>query len=217
MISFTDVYCPQDEFRIISQIYRIAKDGIFFIFYKKYFDSLQNNFNSKPDEAWYVNTITSYYDSAVLQWCLIFGSYKEPTHYSNLLNYPGIKRKLENLTGYSELCRHTFKDYFLKEAKIEFEEYKKFHKETKKYRDMYLIHREHHSSVVNYGDIISPKLDNCRVTLDTVFILILKLLKKYPKEPDQLNTYLFQHEDLVSVQQLEDSMKRDYLPLSFIR
>ena len=150
------VYLPQDEFRLLYQQVSILRDGICYSYYYKKFEHFLST-HTLPQEDFYRFSSNAYYDEIILSWCKIFGSYNEPCHYKEILKYQSIKECLESIQhGLSneELLSSFLLDYADKTG-----EYKKYHEETKKYRDMYLIHREHAITKVSDGDIIFPKVD----------------------------------------------------------
>jgi hypothetical protein len=87
-------YLSQSDSRLINALYSTCLEGVYYCLYKEYFDKIESLFKSKPSAFWYIQTVNAYYDLAVINWCKIFGSYTEPTHYSKIFNHDFIKSKL---------------------------------------------------------------------------------------------------------------------------
>jgi hypothetical protein len=81
---FTVVYLLRKEKCLINAVYELTCEGFICANYTKKLDKKQNDF-VLLQQHWYQFTRNSYYDTAIRNWCMLFGSRNEPTHYSKLL------------------------------------------------------------------------------------------------------------------------------------
>ncbi|HAU0782367.1 TPA: hypothetical protein JBH16_15265, partial [Legionella pneumophila] len=155
---FQDVWLPQEECRLLKQMYSLAGDGLQYLYYKKWFSENELNI-SQIDSAWYTYTVNGYYDLTLRNWCMLFGNYSEPTHYFKLQDYNGIKKYLQSIFGFMEIDKDKLREELLKLAGLSLQEFSSYHSLVLDYRNRYLSHREHHPDQINDGDLTYPILD----------------------------------------------------------
>lgn len=189
------VYIPHTEYRLISAMYELVCDGVFYCMYKSYFDSIAESFNKKtPNHIWFIHTVNAYYDLAVSHWCKVFGSHSEPTHYYNLIETQSLVIKLLEV-GIEAADTEHLKGFLLNGCNLKAEEYDTYHQLTKEYRDRNLVHREHSPDEINDGDLYFPKLDIAKDTFLSLALLLINLAKKFPEVGDEVNSYRFLYGD----------------------
>ena len=88
------------------------------------------------DNMW-TFTQNCYSESAILHWCKVFGSYKEPTHYTHF-----FKGKCFSLLDGSHLTEDHVRKRIHLAANMKADEYDLFWKNLKKGRDQYFVHND---------------------------------------------------------------------------
>lgn len=201
-------YLPHVEWRLLSAIYELAYAAVYYIEYKRYFDSIKIKLDSS--NVWYTYTVNAYYDSAIFNWCKLFGSYSEPTHYYQLLSTPLLKEMLVkvniNLTDRTHLKR-----FILNNCSLSIIQFDKYHKLVKDYRDKNLIHREHSPTKINDGDLSYPILGIAKKTVFSLISLVIKIARTFPQDQSNSNFYSFQYHDL-SKPQINKIIKQSIPP-----
>jgi hypothetical protein len=165
-------FLPQDEFRILSQQFILAEEGISYGHYYELFEKKLKTLRS----SFYQYTRNAYYDEIILTWCKLFGSYGEPTHYTSILKFNGIIKALNIVkNGLSD------QENLKKKVTAGVDSYDQYHHDTKDYRDRYLIHREHSPITINDGDLNFPIVQPALKLIHNYYLLLIKVLKTYPK------------------------------------
>lgn len=207
-------YAPHAEKRILQEMSNIIIYGLLYADYKRYFDQIKTNVSTNSLDCW-IATINGYYDLAVFNWCMIFGSKNEPTHYKKLLEHGGCLNKLKTLYKQNRMLPEDLQKIILDEAGLEESEYESFHRKTLHYRNKNLIHREHSPLEIHDGDLEYPDLDPIISTLKAICIILVKLIKLYPDESDEVNTDRIQFCDLDSIDMLDEFRKAAQPKISF--
>lgn len=192
------IYLPHTEYRSITALYSLACDGIHYCLYKEYFDSIENKFNNTPHlYNWYILTVNAYYDLAISNWCKLFGSYSEPTHYYHLLGIHALKTKLIEI-NINPPNKEQLKSNLLILSKLSINDFDQYHQLTKDYRDKNLIHREHSPTKIKDGDLSYPKIDTAKENFLSLTLILIKLAKRFPNTQDKINCYQFIYDDFDS-------------------
>lgn len=199
-------FCPHEESRILNQMLNITGNGIQYIYYKKLFDNLTDRVLIENHD-WFILTINGYYDLAVYNWSMLFGSYSEPTHYKKLIEYKSISKYLCQILSCSEINKETLHDYLLTCIGLNEAEYKKVHKKIKDYRNKYLAHRVHHPSEINDASLLFPELNVIKIALESLYLLLIKIIKYFPDNPDKNNNYHVPYLLLNSYEDIEEFAK----------
>ena len=188
------VFMPHTEYRLISAMYGLVCDGITYCMYKCYFDSISTFFKDTSNYLWYIHTVNAYYDLAISNWCKIFGSYTEPTHYHKLIETQALRTKLTEVGVMSADVDH-LRSYLLDHAQLSREQYNSYHELTKDYRDRNLIHCEHSPEEIKDGDLYFPKLNVAKDTFLSLALLLINLAKQFPEAADEVNSYKLLYDD----------------------
>ncbi|MFC7780277.1 hypothetical protein [Legionella taurinensis] len=181
-------FLPQEESRILKQMIQVVGNGIQCIFYKRYIEGTDEAFKNENND-WYVVTVNAYYDSAVRDWCAIFGSRKEPLHYQNLLKHNSISELLRTIIPTNDSILDGLKNHILSAISMSPKEFVIYHSATKDYRDRYLIHREYHPQHINDNDLTTPLLQPMMDSFIALYLLVVKLIKNFPLKQDNVNMY----------------------------
>lgn len=196
---------PQYESRLFKEIYEICFDGVSCILYKNELEQYRKECEESKYRDWYHFTRNAYYDEAVLRWCMLFGSCREPTHYLNLLDTESIKSILEklNLDSKSKL-----REYVLRKMRISLDDYKVYHEGVKSYRDRNLVHREFSPLKINDGDLSYPRCDIPEKAFSSLIDLLRAIGSKIlnVNEHSEIFYYDCESEDLKKI--LKDNIPR---------
>lgn len=138
---------------------------------------------------------------------MLFGTDSEPTHYSKLLAEEKIAEKLSTLSHSPNIDRNALRTVILNSANISLEEYDAYWTRTTSYRNQSLIHREHHPNKIRNRELQYPILDPAKQTLMSLYILLIKLARTYPNEPDQHNVYPVEFISEDSIDKLESYLQ----------
>jgi len=165
----------QKEQRIASQMIRILWDGLCCIYYRKnLYDEYRNKNTGRSD--WYAITCNAYLDTAIKDWCQLFGSDKEETHYKKLLNYKNFEDKI-NQDGRQENKKEVLKNILLGQAEISENEFNSFWKSSIDYRNKYYIHTVHDPEQIKDGDLSVPTLDIPLKTFSSLYLYLIELIE----------------------------------------
>lgn len=179
VISFSEP--EHSDYRLLSQMYHLCIEGIYNCLYYKYLNSFTGDLSRNAYiKNWVIGSMNAYYDCSVKNWCMLFGSKNEPTHYSRLLNHQNIKDKLQIILGMPPITDERLKMHFFNELKITEKDYQDFFEKTKKYRDKHLIHREHSPKKINDGDIEYPKVDTIMNSYYIMTYLLICIFDQFP-------------------------------------
>lgn len=204
-----EVYLPHTEYRLISALYSLSCTGIHYCIYKKYFDSLKNKFLNSALIYWHTHTTNAYYDLAISNWCKLFGSYSEPTHYYHLLSTHALKAKLIDIDIDMEISnKEELKKYLLKLSNLTITEFDNYHQLTKDYRDRNLIHREHSPVKINDGDLYFPELEIAKKSFLSLTLILIKLFRTFYSNQDEVNFYKFIYDDFNQPDQICDLINK---------
>lgn len=89
----------------------------------------------EPKQTFWIMTINLLADSAAIEWCKVFGSYEEQTHWTRVLpktRHSKIRKDLLTQLGMSTA------------------EWKKYHKDIVTYRNQIVAHHDLNATVVKY-------------------------------------------------------------------
>jgi hypothetical protein len=174
------IYLARTEKRLITAMYELTCEGFIYATYANEIDKNHNQLESSK-KVWRQLTRNAYYDAAIRNWCMLFGSRNEPTHYSKLLTSEIFKSHLIQLNIGSTVDELRTK--LLMDADLTREMHSQYHQATKKYRDMYLIHREHSPNIINDGDLNFPILDSAIRLFYSLFGILVKLADTFESKP----------------------------------
>lgn len=199
-------FCPQEESRILSQMIHVSGNGIQYIYYKKFFDTLADRI-SVNNQEWFILTLNGYYDLAVYNWCMIFGTYSEPTHYQKLIEYKNIKKYLCCILSCETVDKEIFKNHLLDCIGLSESEYVQVHKNIIDYRNRYLAHRVNHPSEINDNDLVFPELNVIKQALEFFYLLLVQIINFFPDTPDKNNRHYVSYFSLNSHDDIEEFLK----------
>lgn len=198
------VYLPHEEFRLLSQMNLIACEGIHNILYFRFFKKL--NFPEKYT-TWLTCTLNSYFYISVSRWCMLFGTYSEPTHYRELLKSPIISLKLKEKTT-DEITEVDLRSYLLTRANIQKDDYETYHQKMLNYRNTFSIHRYHSPEKIKEGDIVHPELETAKSSFLSITSILLEVLNTFPQNSDSVNNSKYVYDDF-SPQEIIDSINNN--------
>jgi len=92
----------------------------------------KNNFN----QNYWILIYNNFLDIAVMEWCKIFGSYKEPTHWKTVVDDHDI-----------------FRQNLLKALNIDDAAWKSYWMSMKDYRDIQVAHHQYNPNVTHYPNL----------------------------------------------------------------
>jgi hypothetical protein len=200
---FKTVYLPRKEKRLINAMYELACEGYICAIYTREMNKKQNTFASSK-QVWHRFTRNSYYDSAIRNWCMLFGSRNEPTHYSKLLSSEIFKLRLNKIGIDSSVER--LRELLLTDAGLTVKMHEEYHQATKKYRDMYLIHRQHSTDIINNGDLHFPVLDSAIGLFYSLYAILVQLADTF--ENDSITKYDFIYLSYITRTKLQSLIKQ---------
>ncbi len=150
--------------KVANQVFRL----VYVIRNVAYHRSL-HEYKDKFEQNYWILIFNNFLDIAVLEWCKVFGSNKDETHWSN-----HIKDKEE------------FRKQLLYRLNLSQEEWNKYWNSMKSYRDHVVAHHEHDPNITSYPDL-NHALISCYFYYE-IIIKELRLLKSYDY-PDNLEDY----------------------------
>lgn len=205
----TVTYMPHKESRLFNALYPTIIASLHYLAYKKFFDENKLKFKNHGDNNWWIYTVNAYYDLAIINWCKLFGTYSEPTHYYNLIKTSSLL--CDKLKKIIDPCdKQTLKRFLLDKAGVTLEEFEIYHKNTMDYRNRNVIHEEHSPEKINSGDLARSSLDIAKKTLTALFFIIIKLANQFPKENDQIYQFRFEFLKYDNEDQLYKDIARDF-------
>lgn len=126
---------------------------------------------------------------------MLFGTYKEPTHYVNLFaGGINIKNKLQTIYS-AEIHKDKLCEELLKSIDLNFNDFCSYHKQMVDYRNRYLSHREHHPDRINDGDLTFSCLDIVKQTFLSIFFILIQILREYPNNRSEKNNFLCNYQN----------------------
>lgn len=195
-------FLPHEESRLLSQMFHIIGNGIQYAFYKRYFDSLADKAKFE-NQDWFIYTVNGYYDLAIYNWNMIFGAYSEPTHYTKLIDNHIVLSFLYKILSKENIDKKDLLKHLLDTIELKEEEYSDVHRKIKDYRDRYLVHREHHPSNISDNCLHNPELGMIKKTLESLYLLLVKVMSYFPEDPHEDNVYHVQYLDVNSQEDIE--------------
>lgn len=99
-----------------------------FIYYRTIHKSLSLK-QLKTDEQFWIHSLNAFLNSAIIQWCKVFGTDSNEVHWKKAIN--------ENYINFQKVI----KDEILKNTNFSFNEWKNYHKEMRNFRNSYSAHR----------------------------------------------------------------------------
>ncbi len=183
------VYLSHTEYRLLSQMYDLCKEGIYYSHYNKFFENVDER---KIGYNWTIYTCNAYYDLTVIKWCNLFGSYKEPTHYRMLSSTEDLKESLTKLKV-TKPFRSKLKISLLSNIKLDINKYDIYHRKALKYRNKNLIHRENSPLKIKNHEISYPNIDVMMKSFKWLYFFIVDILETFPNEMNAKNCYKFQY------------------------
>lgn len=199
-------FLPHEESRLLSQMLQIVGNGIQYVFYKKYFDS-KADIVPLDNQDWFIYTVNGYYDLAIYNWNMIFGSYSEPTHYTKLIENQNVRERLCQIISDQEITKKKLIKHILEHTGLNNIEYKVIHNKIKDYRDRYLVHREHHPSKISEDCLFNPKLEEINKTFESLYMLLVKIMSSYPEVSNENHKYYVSYLLINSQNDLEEFLK----------
>lgn len=149
---------------IANQIFRL----VFVVRNVAYHRSLLKQKDNFEQNYW-ILIFNNFLEIAVLEWCKVFGSNTDTTHWTNHIN---------DEAG--------FRSNLLKRLNLTQPEWDNYWQEMKNYRDKVVAHHEYDPKITNYPDF-SHALESCYFYYE-ILIKELRLLKCYDY-PDNLEEY----------------------------
>lgn len=83
----------------------------------------------KNDEQFWIHSLNSFLNNAIIQWCKVFGTDSNESHWKKAINEYDIN------------FQEAIKDEILKSTNFSFDEWKNYHKEMRNFRNVYSAHR----------------------------------------------------------------------------
>ncbi len=150
--------------RVVDQVFRfvyVTRN----VAYHRSLEPFKDDFN----QNYWILVFNNFFDIAVLEWCKVFGSRAQGTHWSNhVKNQETFRKGLLDKVGMSEAEWHAYWE------------------SIKNYRDELLAHHESSSKVSSYPDL-GHALTACYYCYE-ILIKELRALKVYDY-PDNLEEY----------------------------
>lgn len=175
------------------------------LLYIQNLDSIKKKFTTIPHLCnWYRYTVNAYYDLAIANWCKLFGSYSEPTHYYHILDTINLQSKLIEIKINPPNKPKLKAKLIAYSNNLSEKEFNKYHKLTKDYRDRSLIHREHLPEEINDGDLRYPMLDIAKETFLSLTLILIELARKFSSQRDVVNYFRFIYDDLHDKEQINN-------------
>ena len=129
----------------------------------KYKDDLKQNY--------WILIFNNFFDSAILEWCKVFGTDNEPTHWKTLVsNHDSFRKGMLNRLGLDE------------------SKWKTYWTEVRDYRNNIITHFQKTPKVKHY-----PSLENILSSTFYYYEWLVSSLKDYgiSQEPENLNEYYY--------------------------
>jgi len=128
-----------------------------------------SKYKNQLNQNYWILIFNNFFDIAILDWCKVFGSESEPTHWKNIVDDPS-----------------SFRQGLLSALGIDQSNWETYWKDVKDYRDKYLAHHQNDPSRTHY-----PNLD---IAVNSSFYfykwLINKLkIKHFDFDPYDLKEY----------------------------
>lgn len=193
------VYIPHKTFRLISQMYDVVLGCLA---YYVYFKAIQK-IKTKTHNDWLIATHNAYYDLSILHWCMLFGSqHNEPTHFLHLAeNAFNLSNPVSSLLK-TTATKAALNNQILAKSKIKQSDFYKFKKNTIKYRNKNLIHREHNPNTIHDKCMHRPNTEYIIKSTFSLYNHIKDICESFPSSPDKQNKYLFAYRIFESRQML---------------
>ena len=151
---------------IANQIFRL----VFVVRNVAYHRSLLKQKDNFEQNYW-ILIFNNFLEIAVLEWCKVFGSNTDTTHWTKYID-------VDDQAG--------FRSNLWKRLNLTEQEWKDYRQKMKDYRDKVVAHDEYNPKITNYPDF-SHALESCYFYYE-ILIKELRLLKCYDY-PDNLEEY----------------------------
>lgn len=159
---------------LFTIIYDAAYHCIIYIHYFEIVNKdIEDRKNKNKECIFWFAVNNTFADEACLYWAKIFGSYKEPTHYTKFFNREDIITK--------EYSRKVVHERILAIVCYDEKKYKEFHKNVLKCRNKLIAHTEINARFV-YPDLIV-----CRKMAEELLVIFKELLEKWLPEDKYKN------------------------------
>lgn len=123
-----------------------------------------SQYKDEFEQNWWILIYNNFFDIAILEWCKVFGTDSEPTHWKNLIaDHDAFRQGLLSALGTDQAS------------------YAAYWETMMSYRNELLAHRFTNPSVKNY-----PTLDFALKSSFYYYSILIKMLKRYP---DDLKDY----------------------------
>ena len=135
------------------------------------FRSLEAVLAEEPNPAYWIYVLNNFYDLALLEWCKLFGSYGEPTHWTSLVpksDHDSFRKDLWNQLGITE------------------PDWRVYWEHVTDYRNHRLAHHQRNTKITNY-----PALENILKSAFYYHSWLLRGLEDMGiiEEPNSLSDY----------------------------
>jgi hypothetical protein len=104
------------------------------------FSSLEAVLAEEPNPSYWIYVLNNFYDLTILEWCKVFGSYGEPTHWTTLVPEPNRDSFRKGLLNHVGLTESGWQFYC---------------EQVRDYRNHRLAHHQRSTKITHY-----PALDN---------------------------------------------------------
>jgi hypothetical protein len=169
----------------ILQLGIIARNASYYLALDEYQKELKQNY--------WIAIYNNYIDIVTLEWCKIFGSKKEQTHWKTVVDDPV-----------------DFEKDLLSAVKMTSVEWNKYRDETRQYRDKFLAHYDERHFEVSPGQIKIPDLEGILQSSNYFYIY---LVKKFRKLQDGAKDEF--PNDLLSYYEASLKQAKDYVKAAF--
>jgi hypothetical protein len=128
-----------------------------------------SKYRNEFKQNYWILIINNFLDMSILEWCKIFGSKREPTHWKSIV-----------------VDHDTFRLALLKALNIDNSEWNDYWKNVKSYRDNCIAHHGNSSDINHF-----PNLDNIIKSSSFYYSFLIEKLRNYGiyYDPDDLDIY----------------------------
>lgn len=168
------------QYRLLNHMLSLCAEGLYCYYicdFLKDYKSSESASNNLQD--WSVCICETFYDKVVSNWCALFGTDNEETHYSKLVLDEIIRNKLSEILKSSLNIRGKIRNKIFEAVAMNEMDYLKYWDNVVKYRNEYLVHRVHNPGKVVKGIIKYPKTLPMKRSLLYLYYLLVQIIKSY--------------------------------------
>jgi len=119
-----------------------------------------SQYKDEFEQNWWILIYNNFFDIAILEWCKVFGTDSEPTHWKNLITDHDV-----------------FRQGLLSALGTDQASYNAYWETVTSYRNKLLAHRTREPSVKNY-----PTLDFALKSSFYYYSILIQMLRSYPDD-----------------------------------